>query len=207
MIRHYSANKSHENLLTKYRFPIWLTIFFFLVFSIPFLAFLGYIVIAKFFGITCLILVVIALRIWLRSSRINSLKIERFVLNRNQIFELERNYPFFKKLNQSDKQIIIHRSGLLLAELNLIPSDANFSIDNLIEIAFNQSIILMDQEYYNFNGLKVNVSFESREGFLSISDLPESKLRSELPDYKLNLSKSKFATIFKNLLTSQDISA
>jgi hypothetical protein len=134
------------------------------------------------------------------------LKIERFVLNRNQIFELERNYPFFKKLNQSDKQIIIHRSGLLLAELNLIPSDANFSIDNLIEIAFNQSIILMDQEYYNFNGLKVNVSFESREGFLSISDLPESKLRSELPDYKLNLSKSKFATIFKNLLTSQYIS-
>jgi hypothetical protein len=207
MIRHYSANKSYENLLTKYRFPIWLTIFFFLVFSIPFLAFLGYITIAKFLGIGCLILVVIALRIWLRSARINSLKIERVVLNKNQIFELERNYPLFKKMNQTDKQIIIHRSGLLLAELNLIPSDANFSIDNLIEIAFNLSIILMDQEYYNFNGLKVNVSFESHEGYLSISDLPESKLRSELPDYKLNLSKSKFATIFKNLLTSQDISA
>ena len=147
MIKNDLEEQNKSKKLIKYRFPLWLTIFFFLLLSIPTFTFIGQLLVAKILGIFCLILVIISLRIWLRISRVNSEKVDRVVLNKNQLFELERNYSFLRNLNNSERQVIVNRTGLILAEIKLISfNNEEFSNDEIIEFAFNVSISQLDNE-------------------------------------------------------------
>ncbi len=174
----------------KYRFPLWLTIFFLLLVLVPILIFSNQLFLAKISGLTCLILVIVALRVWLSISKINSSKVARVVLNNNQIFDLERKYTFLKTLANSEKQILFHRTGLLLAELSLI-SDDEISLSDRIELAFNISILIVDNEYKSYNGLSFEISkFKFDKDFsLSVMDDLYSK-NMMLSDYKAKLSNS-----------------
>ena len=178
-----------KNLL-KYRFPLWLTIFFLLLILIPIFIFSDQLFLAKIIGVSCLILVIIALRIWLVISRINSSKISRVVLNKNQLFDLERKYTFLNQLSHSNRQILFHRTGLLLAEISFNSEDGILLSDK-IEIAFNISILLLDDEYKSFHGLSFEISKFKSNKDISLIDIEDSYSKNmTFSDYKSKLSES-----------------
>ena len=150
---------------------------------------------------TVKILMIIGLRWWLRSSRIKSLKVERFALNTNQIFELERKYPFLKKIKNSEKQILIHRTGLLLAELVFVSVDIENSLDVKIEMAFNFTILLVDNEYIALNGLVINMSDKDSDKHISLEPINHfSRSTLSYTDYKVKIKETNFAKNFLILL-------
>ncbi len=176
--------------LLKYRFPLWLTIFFLLLILIPIFIFSDQLLLAKIIGIICLILVIIALRIWLIISRINSSKVGRVVLNKNQLFELERKYSFLNKLSNSNRQILFHRAGLLLAEISFNSEDGILLIDK-IEIAFNISILLLDDEYKSYQGLSIEISKFNSNKDISLTDVQNLYSKNmTFSAYKSKLSES-----------------
>ena len=185
----FRENPQPKNLL-KYRFPLWLTIFFLLLILIPIFIFSDQLFLAKIIGVSCLILVIIALRIWLVISRINSSKVGRIVLNKNQLFDLERKYTFLNKLSYSNRQILFHRTGLLLAEISFNSEDGILLSDK-IEIAFNISILLLDDEYKSFHGLSFEISKFKSNKDISLIDIEDSYSKNmTFSDYKSKLSES-----------------
>ena len=185
----FRENPQPKNLL-KYRFPLWLTIFFLLLILIPIFIFSDQLFLAKIIGVSCLILVIIALRIWLVISRINSSKVGRIVLNKNQLFDLERKYTFLNKLSHSNRQILFHRTGLLLAEISFNSEDGILLSDK-IEIAFNISILLLDDEYKSFHGLSFEISKFKSNKDISLIDIEDSYSKNmTFSDYKSKLSES-----------------
>lgn len=193
-------NHSSMNLL-KHRFPLWISVFFLLIFSIPFFAYFGFLQIAKIIGVISLLLVIFALRFWLITSKRNSSKRERFVLNRNQQFELERKYYFLKYIDPSLKQTLFHRTGLLLAELIFMNEEKEITSTEIIEIAFNCSIILSDYDYQNFNDLKVTIGRSSnKENQLSLSEIESIQQRKKFSEYKSLLNESIFTKNFQKII-------
>ena len=176
--------------LLKYRFPLWLTIFFLLLILIPILIFSNEFFLAKLSGISCLILVIVALRIWLNISRVNSSKVERVVLNYNQIYDLERKYTFLKTLSNSNRQVLFHRTGLLLAELVFI-SDDELMLSEKIDFAFNFSILFFDDEYKSLRGLLIELSKNESTKDISLESLVEFHGKKlSFSEYKAKLAKS-----------------
>jgi hypothetical protein len=197
-----NSNQNNSNKVQiKYRFPLWLTIFFLLLILIPILIFSNYFAAAKLIGIFCLILVILALRIWLRISRINSSKVERLVLNKNQTFDLERRYPFLRTLKNVNRQILFHRTGLVLAEL-AFTSDDEITVNEKIELAFNISILLFDDEYKSLNGLVLKISKTSLDDTISLASIRDLTIENvTFSEYRAKLSKSDFANKIRIKLT------
>jgi hypothetical protein len=197
-----NSNQFNRNKVQiKYRFPLWLTIFFLLLILIPILIFSNFFSAAKFIGIFCLILVIVALRIWLRISRINSSKVERLVLNNNQIFDLERRYPFLRTLKNANRQILFHRTGLVFAELAFISED-EMNINEKIEIAFNISILLFDDEYKSLNGLTLKIAKSRLDEAISLASIRDFTTENvSFSEYRAKLSKSDFANKIRIKLT------
>jgi hypothetical protein len=159
-------------------------------------------IIAKIIGVFSLILVIIALRVWLRISRFNSEKIERIVLNKNQLFELERNYLFFNKISEAEKQIILNRTGLILAELKfIIDPDDEFSKDEIIDIAFNISISQLDHDYKSFVGYQLKISKSKKIYSIGLDDLPLKSNSRNFSTYKIDLLKSDFFDKLNQLIS------
>ena len=149
--------KSLTSEKINYRFPIWLTVIFLFLFSVPIFVLLNLILLAKIFGFFSLIIVIIAIRVWLRITRSNSNKKNRVVLNRNIIFDLERKYPFLLILNSSEKITLFHRTGLILAEARFISGNQFLDFSIATDIAFNIAILISDLPYKNLNGLLVQL--------------------------------------------------
>jgi hypothetical protein len=202
MIKNDLEEQNKSKKLIKYRFPLWLTIFFLLLLSIPTFTFIGQLLVAKVLGIFCLILVIISLRIWLRISRVNSEKVDRVVLNKNQLFELERNYSFLRNLNNSERQVIVNRTGLILAEIKFISfNNEEFSNDEIIEFAFNVSISQLDNEYKNLCGSEIIISKGKKHNYLCLADLPSKSMVKNFQEYKMQLQHSQFLKNFNELIS------
>jgi len=201
MIKRVSEDKTHTNQFFKYRFPLWLTIFFLILVSIPILIVFDHLLLAKFLGISCLILIIVALRLWLRKARINSTSTERYVLNKNQIFDLERKFRFLKNMSNSERQIIYQRTGLLLAELDFISTNNNISIEYGIDLAFNFTLLLLDKEYNSLKGLVIDLT-EYQFNDNNLNGTPKNFPDGELSyaDYKQKLVQSELANKFMNSL-------
>jgi len=201
MIKRVSEDKKHTNQFFKYRFPLWLTIFFLILVSIPILIVFDHLLLAKFLGISCLILIIVALRLWLRKARINSTATERYVLNKNQIFDLERKFRFLKNMSNSERQIIYQRTGLLLAELDFISTNNNISIEYGIDLAFNFTLLLLDKEYKSLKGLVIDLT-EYQFNDNNLNGTPKNFPDGELSyaDYKQKLVQSELANKFMNSL-------
>lgn len=201
MVNSPSGQIFNKKVHYKYRFPLWLTIFFLLLILIPILIFFDYLILAKIIGISCLILIIIALRIWLRISRINSEKVERVVLNKNQVFDLHRKYSFLKSLNNSDREILFHRTGLVLAEVTFIAVDEIF-LEEKIELAFYIAIIFFQDDYTSLKGLVLNVSKMTTDEHISLSTFYDFRFKSLLfIDFKAKLTNSDFGKIISSQLT------
>ncbi|MFY7669301.1 MAG: hypothetical protein ACOVQG_11175 [Crocinitomicaceae bacterium] len=85
---------------------------------------------------------------------------------------------------------MFHRTGLLLAEISFNSEDGILLSDK-IEIAFNISILLLDDEYKSFHGLSFEISKFKSNKDISLIDIEDSYSKNmTFSDYKSKLSES-----------------
>jgi len=135
----------------KYRFPFWIAVFFCLLILVPIGILLNVIMVAKVAGILATILLIIAIRFWFSVAKNRNKKIDRIVLNTNDVFTLMQLFPIFKHWKNSDMQILKDRIGIILA---------NYS---LVIITNNQPILMTKKEALRFAVFLVFLSLEDLE--------------------------------------------
>lgn len=108
------------NKINNYRFPVWITVFLFLLVSIPMSFYFGYYILAKISGVILVCSILIAMKYWFAVSSNRNNVVPRVVLNNNDLFDLSRDFKSFSAFNDETKNIIINRIGLLLAKVKFI---------------------------------------------------------------------------------------
>ena len=104
----------------KYRFPFWIAVFVCLLSLVPFGILINVIIVAKVAGILATILLIIAIRFWFSVAKNRNNKIDRIVLNTNDVFTLIQLFPMLKHWTNSDMQILKDRIGIILANYRLV---------------------------------------------------------------------------------------
>jgi len=172
------------NKIKNYRFPIWITVFLFLLGSIPVFIYAELYSLAKIFGILLVCSILLAMKFWFAVARNRNDVVPRVVLNRNDLFDLDRDFKSFSSFNEESKRIIIHRIGLLLAKVKFVD-------DNLSLLDRRMSIQLA----FVYVCENASVDFEvSRDWIFLLSDSANTKESFEFVISKENLSK-KFIQI------------
>ncbi len=200
-----------KNIASKkisYRFPFWLTVIFLSLFSVPLFALMNFILLAKISGLISLLVVIIALRLWLRITRLNSNRQERVILNKNVIFDLERNYPFLLNMKSNEKKELFDRTGLILAEARFISGDQFLDFSIATDIAFNMTVAMYGLPYLNLKGLLVQLgdfNYEQIEvmHLKDSIDLSSLDKRSGLVAYRKSLLETSFGKKVNNTLYNQ----
>ena len=95
------------NEIKNYRFPLWLTVFLLLLISIPFFIFQENYALAKVLGIVLVLSITIALRYWFAVAKNRNNVVSRVILNRNDLFDLERDFKPFVNYSKESKKVII----------------------------------------------------------------------------------------------------
>ena len=107
--------------ITEYRFPFWIAVFSFLLISIPFsVMVIENLQLAKIFGSVLVILLIIALRFWFSVARNRNNIVPRVVLNKNDLFDLNKDFSSFKSISSEDKDIVLSRIGILLSRVKFV---------------------------------------------------------------------------------------
>jgi hypothetical protein len=141
----------------KYRFPFWIAVFFCLLSLVPFGILINVIIIAKVAGILATILLIIAIRFWFSVAKNRNNKIDRIVLNTNDVYTLIQLFPILKHWKNSDMQILKDRIGIILA---------NYS---LVVITNNQPILMTEKEALRFAVFLVFLSLEDLEAIKKVN--------------------------------------
>ena len=132
---------SNNNRLS-YRFPFWLTVIFLLLVLVPIGLLLNQVLLAKVSGVLCLIVVLLALKYWFKTARLNSGVNERVFLTHNDWFEIERVYPSVRNWSKSDIRTLKDRIGLMLANVELRKSQTELASRNeAIQMAFQFCVL------------------------------------------------------------------
>lgn len=125
------------NEIKNYRFPLWMTVFLLLLISIPFFIFQGYYSLAKISGVLLVCSITIALRYWFAVAKNRNNVVARVVLNKNDLFDLERDFKSFLNYDNESKKVIIHRVGILLSKVKFIgPENLLLNRRESIQMAF-----------------------------------------------------------------------
>ena len=141
----------------KYRFPFWIAVFFCLLSLVPFGILINVIIVAKVAGILATILLIIAIRFWFSVAKNRNNKIDRIVLNTNDVYTLIQLFPILKHWKNSDMQILKDRIGIILA---------NYS---LVVITNNQPILMTKKEALRFAVFLVFLSLEDLEAIKKVN--------------------------------------
>jgi hypothetical protein len=103
--------------LNKFRFNFWLPYFAILLLLIPILIWQQFIFLAKLSGIITLVGLLVALRQWFTVARQINHRVERYVLNTNELYLLESILPSFKSWSVSDQKVLKDQLGIVLSEI------------------------------------------------------------------------------------------
>lgn len=103
--------------LNNYRFSFWLPLFATLLILVPICIWSGLIGLAKFLGISVLLLLIFAMRKWFQLARLQNNRIARIELTTNDLFILKQINPAYLSWSGSDQRILIDQIGLFLAEV------------------------------------------------------------------------------------------
>ena len=141
----------------KYRFPFWIAVFFCLLILVPIGIMLNVIIVAKVAGILATILLITAIRFWFSVAKNRNKKIDRIILNTNDIFTLMQLFPIFKHWSKSDMHILKDRIGIILA---------NYS---LVVIINDQPILMTKKEALRFAVFLVFLSLEDLEAIKKVN--------------------------------------
>jgi Mlc titration factor MtfA (ptsG expression regulator) len=109
--------------MSKKRFLTWILFFFLMLICIPAFAMNDQMLTAKIFGVTTVVGVSIALRVWRKQTKSLMNKKSRVSINLNDRYWLNENIPFYTKLSKSDKIIFEDRMGLFLSEITVTEVD------------------------------------------------------------------------------------
>ena len=127
----------------NYRFPLWLTVIFFTLFSIPLLVLYEYLTLAKIAGVITVVLTTIAIRYWLIVARQKTGVIEKDPLTKNDLFDLKRLFPYFNHLSNSEITVYMEKIGLVLSRNRFLDDKGeHLSKSTSIQLAF--FIVLID---------------------------------------------------------------
>jgi hypothetical protein len=127
----------------NYRFPLWLTVIFFTLVSIPVLVVYEYLSLAKIAGVVTVVLTTIAIRYWLRVARQKTGVIDKVPLTKNDLFDLKRLFPYFNHLSNSEMTVYKDKIGLVLSRNRFLDDKGeHLSKLNSIQLAF--FIVLID---------------------------------------------------------------
>jgi len=177
------------NEIKNYRFPLWLTVFLLLLISIPFFIFQENYALAKISGIVLVCSITIALRYWFSVAKNRNNVVARVILNKNDLFDLERDFKPFINYDNESKKIVINRIGILLSKVRFVgPNDLLLDRRESIQMAF---IYICENWTTNFivnsnwvfklsGGTAVNDS--KFEYFLSLDDLRQKIDQIKLPN-------------------------
>ena len=111
--------------IKNYRFPFWLTVFLLFLIMIPLSIYLNQILYAKIFGVLLVVSLFIALKFWFAAARNRNNVVSRVVLNKNDVFDISRDFSSFSSIDDTSKKAIIHRAGLLLAQVKFVDAKLN----------------------------------------------------------------------------------
>lgn len=103
--------------LNKFRFNFWLPYFAILLLLIPILIWQEFILLAKLSGIVTLIGLLVALKQWFTVARQINNRVERHLLNTNELYILESILPAFKSWSVADQKILKDQLGIVLSEI------------------------------------------------------------------------------------------
>ena len=129
----------------SYRFPFWLAVIFLCLITVPVSVMLGNISIAKMAGVLTTVLLVFAIRFWFSIAKKRNNKIDRIVLNANDIFDLVRYFPFLKSWNKSELTILKDRIGIILSRYPILGTD-QLVADKEIAIKFAAVLVFLGQD-------------------------------------------------------------
>jgi hypothetical protein len=107
----------------KYRFPLWIAVFFLLLILVPVGILMKIILLAKVAGILSTVFLIIAIRFWFTVAKNRNNKIDRIILNANDMFDLLKAFPVLKSWSKSDMQVLKDRIGILLANYSIAVVD------------------------------------------------------------------------------------
>lgn len=106
-----------NGLLSNYRFSFWLPLFAGLLILIPICIWSGLIGLAKFLGVSVLLLLIFAMRKWFQLARLQNNRLARIQLTTNDLFILKQINPAYLSWSSSDQRVLIDQIGLFLAEV------------------------------------------------------------------------------------------
>lgn len=165
-----------DYLKAKGRFGAWIVIILILLVSISLLISFHFSFIAKLFGLMLIVASSLALFVWIRKLTESKVIKNRVPLNRNDIFWLNANIPFYRKLSLSEKKIFENRISLFVAEI--IITDVEKEVpekSDCLYVASAAIIVYWGLPYWNYGELKEvliypdNFDFEnkiSKNGFV-----------------------------------------
>ena len=111
------------NEIINYRFPLWITVFLCLLSAIPICIVFDLVVVAKICGVILVVSILFAMKYWFAVSKNRNNIVPRVVLNKNDLFDLSRDFKSFSDLNEEDQRVVLNRIGLLLARAKFVNQD------------------------------------------------------------------------------------
>ena len=111
------------NEIKNYRFPVWITVFLCLLSAIPICIVFDLVVLAKICGVLLVVSILFAMKYWFAVAKNRNNIVPRVVLNKNDLFDLSRDFNSFSAMNQEDQTVTLNRIGLLLARAKFVNQD------------------------------------------------------------------------------------
>lgn len=186
----------------NYRFPLWLTVIFFTLFSIPVLIYFNIIVLAKIAGVVTVVLTSIALRFWMTVAKQKTEIVNRVPITKNDIFDLKRIFPYLNKLSSNEQIELQDKIALTLARFRFInESGEHYSKLDSIHLA----LVVVLADAINLNSFKnciiVNSDsiIDTLEYENSVYTYPLKGIIDQKTILKLNISELSKHEIVTNL--------
>lgn len=129
----------------------------FCLFLVPFNIYLGNILVAKLFGVLSLVLVLFSLKYWFTVLRRKSNKPSVVRLNTNDIFLLNKNFPFITHWKESDRKSAFSRAGSVLAEVEMFKDGNPIERNEAIEISFVIGVYYFDCDFLPIGGKQISI--------------------------------------------------
>lgn len=141
--------------MKNYSYLLWTLLFLVLLGSIPLLLYNRGVDVARIVGFIVLIAIVVALWYWRYAIRKKSPRNERIKLDANDLFWLEKNISFYKKLSKNDRKIFLDRIGIFLADIQITEVDKEVADkETCFYVASSAIIAYWGLPYWNYGELQ-----------------------------------------------------
>ncbi len=180
------------------KFLYWLVVFFTLLMSVTILLIYGQLFLAKLIGVSIVIVLIVALRIWTYSSKKKNQQLKLVSINLNHKYWLKENCNFYKHLNISDKIVFENRIGLLLSKVGLVDNDNAISFETYLMVMSYCTICFWDVPFWDLGSINC---FKNNS---SITILNETSIECSFDSIRSAIKNPGFSPIDRSLVNELD---